>query len=76
MSNTTIVGKISIITLIIYLLLYIVLHYLIIMYYNKQSNKLLLNESDEKLKKNVKILKFLSKWFPAIYTVFVLIMLI
>ena len=70
------VTKMNIWMLLLYLVLYIVLHYLVIRMYNNKQHTLNTDLTNEKLIKQVNVLKILSKWFPAIYLVIVLLILI
>ena len=69
------VVKLSFFSIALYLIGYIILHLLIMMSYKKEEEKLQKNPNDISMIKNVKALKLLSKWFPAIYVIFILISL-
>jgi len=65
-----VVEKMSISFLIFLFVLYVVAHTGIILWYKKIENT-----TDKENEDTRKILKFLSKWFHAIYAIFVLILL-
>jgi hypothetical protein len=67
------VGKFNIITIIIYFVAYIILHIIIITMYKAKQKELENNINDEKIKKQILILKHLNRWFPALYTIFLII---
>jgi len=56
--------------------IYIITHILIGYWQKKQSEELEQKPGNLKLEKNVKYLTFLFKWYPAIYLVFVLAILL
>ncbi len=55
------VVKVKWYTFLIYFIAYIIMHGMILMLYNKQLELKTVNQ------KTIKILKFLSDWFPAVY---------
>lgn len=65
-----VVEKMSISFLIFLFVLYVVAHTGIILWYKKIENT-----TDKENEDTRKVLKFLSKWFHAIYAIFVLILL-
>ena len=69
------VVKLGLGKILLYFIMYIILHFLIIKAYNEKENMLLVNTSDEKLLKQVKLLKFFKNWFPAIYVIILILLL-
>jgi len=73
MSQVT-VTKLSLWSIVGYFVFYLVTHVIIGVLQRKSLNKLEQNPNNEEIKKEVKILTFLLKWYPAIYVVFVILM--
>jgi len=73
--NMTTVSKLLIMTLVGYFLLYIVGHIFIGMTKKYLDKNLLKKPNDKELKKQTKIINHLFNWFPAVYLIFILMVL-
>jgi len=74
------VGKYSIWTLALYFLAYLLLHLLIVWLYMNESKeyskKLSITQTvDKNLEKKIRILKYCVRWFPAVYVIFLILVL-
>ena len=71
MNEKLAVTQMPITTPIILLVLYVVTHLLLFGYIKEEEKK----EQTEEAKKNIKALKIVAKWYPAIYLVVVIILM-
>lgn len=69
------VGKISIISLVLFFIGYIVIHYLIAKSFENNKKSLDSDKENIELQKKVKNLQFWNKWFPTFYVVIVIILM-
>jgi hypothetical protein len=69
------VVKLGLGRILIYFVAYIILHYLIIKSYETKNTQLQTDSNNEKLQKTVKVLKFFKTWFPGIYVIILILLL-
>ena len=69
-------SKISIITLVVYFLVYIGIHYFIGLKKNKLEEELLEKPKDEMLTKEYNTWVSIFQWFPAIYIIIIILLMV
>lgn len=69
------IGRMSVVTLVIYFIVYLGVHIFIAITEKRLRREIDDGHDDEEKVTNHKIVNFLNKWFPAIYVVFLVVVL-